>query len=421
MNNRKRWVSILAGVMAAILLLSLIAGIVPSIANAETLDELQAQIDALEAQNADIQAEISALEEKISANDGEIASIVAEKNNIDRQISLTYAELNNINEQISTYSRMIADKLDAAEEKHAALREKNRKRIRAMEENGTLSYWSVIFEANSFADLLDRLNMIEEIAAADQRRLQELSDAAKAVATAKEELNTQKESMEAKKAEQAAKQLELDGKRAEADALIKELYDKGVELDTAKLEWEANQEALSAEIAAKEAEYDALWWENYYATATTAAPSYDNDDDDDDDDWYYPSDSGDWIIPCNYVCVTDTYGWRIHPIGGYESFHSGIDLAGWYGTPIYASRSGVVTTATSHWSFGEYVTINHGDGYSSLYAHMTYYIVSEGEYVNQGEVIGYMGSTGESTGDHLHFSIYYDGNSVNPASLISFY
>lgn len=430
MNNRKRWVSILAGVMAALMVLGLIASAVPTYANANTLDELQAQIDTLEAQNAAIEAEKAILEDKMVANDGEIDSIVAEKNNIDQQITLIYKEIDNINNQIATYSLLIADKqdeLDAAEAKHAALSEKNRERIRAMEENGTLSYWAVIFQANDFADLLDRLNMIEEIATADQRRLKEMSEAAQAVASAKEELGAQKEGLETTKANLDATQAELDTKRAEADALLTELLEKRAEMAAMMDEWLASQEALSAEIAAKEAAYDELWWEQYWSTYATQAPEAggsegDSGDEGGSDDYYVPDFSGEgWLIPCDYVCVTDAYGWRIHPYSGTESFHSGIDLAGWEGTPIYATRSGVVTTATSHWSFGNYVTINHGDGYSSLYAHMTYYIVGEGEYVDAGEVIGYMGSTGESTGDHLHFSIYYEGASVNPASLISFY
>ena len=138
MNNRKRWVSILAGVMAALMVLGLIASAVPTYANANTLDELQAQIDTLEAQNAAIEAEKALLEDKMVANDGEIDSIVAEKNNIDQQITLIYKEIDNINNQIATYSLLIADKqdeLDAAEAKHAALSEMNRERIRAMEEN----------------------------------------------------------------------------------------------------------------------------------------------------------------------------------------------------------------------------------------------------------------------------------------------
>ena len=129
--------------------------------------------------------------------------------------------------------------------------------------------------------------------------------------------------------------------------------------------------------------------------------------------------SSGWQYPLPYrVTVTSAYGYRVHPVTGQWSFHTGVDLAAGAGTPIYATRSGTVTTATYSDVYGYYVTINHGDGYSSLYGHMTHYVVSAGETVSQGQVIGYVGSTGWSTGAHLHFTIYYNGSTVNPMDYI---
>jgi murein DD-endopeptidase MepM/ murein hydrolase activator NlpD len=116
--------------------------------------------------------------------------------------------------------------------------------------------------------------------------------------------------------------------------------------------------------------------------------------------------------------LASAYGWRTHPITGKQSFHNGVDLANVTGTPIYAAKSGTVTVATYNGVYGYYVQINHGDGFSSLYGHMTHYIVSVGQSVSAGQVIGYMGSTGWSTGSHLHFTIYYNGNTVNPMNYI---
>ena len=113
------------------------------------------------------------------------------------------------------------------------------------------------------------------------------------------------------------------------------------------------------------------------------------------------------------------YGYRTHPITGNYTMHNGVDLAIGAGTPIYATKSGYVTTATYNYAYGYYVTINHMDGFSSLYGHMTNYIVSEGDYVERGQTIGYVGTTGYSTGNHLHFTIYYNGGTVNPMSYIS--
>ena len=129
-----------------------------------------------------------------------------------------------------------------------------------------------------------------------------------------------------------------------------------------------------------------------------------------------------WVMPCSYRYLSSPYGWRIHPVYGDRRFHSGVDLAGKGGTNIYASRSGTVTAASYNKGNGYYVTINHGDGFSTSYLHFqSMPLVSVGDYVLAGQVIGYMGSTGVSTGNHLHFTIYYNGNTVNPADYINFY
>ena len=128
--------------------------------------------------------------------------------------------------------------------------------------------------------------------------------------------------------------------------------------------------------------------------------------------------SGGWKVPINYTAMTSAFGWRIHPIYGTRKFHYGVDLAAPTGTPIYATRSGTVSTASYNGSAGYYVQINHGDGFRSIYMHMTHYVVSAGQNVSQGQVIGYCGSTGGSTGPHLHFGISYNGSYVNPANYI---
>ena len=123
-------------------------------------------------------------------------------------------------------------------------------------------------------------------------------------------------------------------------------------------------------------------------------------------------------MPIEYEAFTSPFGYRIHPISGTKKFHYGVDLAAPTGRPIYATRAGTVSIATYDGSAGNYVQINHGDGYKSIYMHMTHYIVKRGQHVTQGQVIGYCGSTGGSTGPHLHFGISYRGSYVNPANYI---
>lgn len=125
-----------------------------------------------------------------------------------------------------------------------------------------------------------------------------------------------------------------------------------------------------------------------------------------------------WVCPVTYIRISSPYGYRIHPMSGAWALHSGVDLSAPMGTPIYATRAGTVTSAAYNSSGGNFVIINHGDGFDSRYLHMTYYIVSPGQEVAQGQLIGYVGSTGDSTGSHLHFMICYNGQSTDPCQLV---
>ena len=130
--------------------------------------------------------------------------------------------------------------------------------------------------------------------------------------------------------------------------------------------------------------------------------------------------SGGFLFPLGWSNgVTCAYGPRTHPIYGYQGFHYGVDLGSSMNTAIYATKSGTVTASSYGEANGYYVTINHGDGYSSLYAHMVSNEVAVGDYVTQGQVIGHVGTSGWSTGPHLHFEIYLNGSNINPMTCIS--
>lgn len=407
--------------MAAIMLLGLIAGFLPTHAHAATSSELKAQIDKLKEDKKVIDAQIKEIKSDIKANNDDMKEMVAQKDAIDQEITLLYDQEDNINEQISAYSLLIADKqeqLVAAETKFADLTEKNKERIQAMEEEGDLSYWSVLFQANNFSDLLDRLNMVQEIAAADQRRLKELDAAAKEVNAAKAELEVEKGALEESREELRVTQEALEEKRAEADELLAALVEKGLEYEAYMEEAEDAEAKLAKEIANKKDEYDKVKYQEWLATSVppTTKPKKPS----------HPSGGTNtstvggitWKVPIKYTAFTSPYGYRTHPVYGGKRFHYGVDLAAPKGTPIYATRAGTVTIAKYDSSAGNYVQINHGDGYKSVYMHMTKDTVSVGQYVSQGQVIGYCGSTGASTGPHLHFGISYNGNYVNPANYI---
>ena len=434
MKNRKRLISILAGIMAAVMLLSLIATLLPTRANASVSSEIRAQINDLQAQRKESKNQIKEVKEAYKENENEVADIIARKNVIDQEIGLLHAEIVNINEQISAYNVLIADKqdeLDNAEVNYLTLNEENKGRIRTMEEEGSLSYWEVLFKANSFSDLLDRLNMVEEIAASDQRRLKALSDAKDAVEEAQEELAVEKAALEETKTELDNANAELALKREEADAVFQERMEKAEELEAMEAELEEAENAMLNEIAQLEAEYTQAKYQeylDYMATYTTVPPETSggtaeggnngNNGNTGNSTPNVNTGSG-WIVPCSYVMLTSPFGNRNTGIAGASTYHQGVDLAGPAGTPIYASRGGTVTRATYGSSSGYYVSINHHDGFSSIYMHMTNYVVSAGQTVSQGQVIGYMGSTGITSGNHLHFGISYNGVYVNPCAYVS--
>ena len=455
MDKRKRTKSILAGVLALVLVIGLAAGFMPATAYAVTSGELKAQLNALQQQNSNLQAEIRNLRSKLSENTDEIQRMVEEKNIIDQEIFLLYQQIDNINNQIATYSMLIADKQDeltAAQDKFDQLLAQNKERIQAMEEEGEVTYWSVLFQANSFADLLDRLNMVREIAAADKRRLEQLNAAAKEVSEAKAVLEEEKLALEETKKTLDTTQEELEVKRAEADALLVELVDRGMEYEAMVAMSEQTQAQLMLEIANKKDEYDNAVYREWLATSVppTTKPKPPSETKPPETTPTKPTEPGEttepteettepeettkpteetkpqetkpaeesWALPIYYTAFTSAFGYRTDPVYGGSAYHYGVDLAAPTGTPIYASRSGTVSTATYDGSCGYYVQINHGDGYRSIYMHMTHYVVSAGQYVSRGQVIGYCGSTGKSTGPHLHFGISKNGSYVNPANYI---
>ena len=428
MKNRKKFVSILAGIMAAIMLLTLLLSLIPMPASAASSKEIKKQINNLKAQKKELEGQIADVKKQVEQNEDEVENMVNQKYAIDQEIVLLYEQIDNINQQLSAYTLLIADQqdeLDAAEDRYQALNEKNKERIRAMEEDGTVSYWSVLFKANSFSDLLDRLDMIDEIAAADKRRLQELSEAADAVEEAQNQLIAEKEEIEVTRQELDATEEQLSQKQAEAQELLNKLIEKGYELEDLHEKYEQDKNDLLDEIAKKQEEYEIqkeLEYIAYMATYVppTKAPSSSSGGSSNQDSTPTVS-AGGWMVPCSYVLLSSPFGNRKSPTAGASSNHQGIDLAGSRGTPIKASKAGVVTVRSSSRSAGNYVTIKHDNTYSSIYMHMENSIVSKGQTVSQGQVIGYMGDSGITTGVHLHFGIIKNGSYVNPANYMYFH
>ena len=413
-NRKTHCLRILCALLALLTVFGMTSGLLAPVRAAQS-QKILTELQKLREEQSGIQKKRTALSAEIAENKKQTQSVVEQKSDIDRQIELSNETIDNYNAQIQQYSLLIAEKqkeLDEAELHETQLQEQYKARLRSMEETGTVSYWSILFKASSFSDLLDRVDMIHEIAKSDQLMMKKLSEATEAVQQSREELEQEQQQMQTARDELAAQEAQLEMQRAEADALLLQIAEECEEMTAEYQGYLAQEDALSKQVAKAEKDYyQALAKEE---AARLAELNKQNN--------YVPAnkDSSGFLYPLPYrVAITDSYGYRTHPVTGKKTtWHNGVDLAAGAGTAIYATKSGTVTTALRSDIWGNYVVINHGDGFSSLYAHMQGLIVKAGDYVKQGQTIGYVGSTGLSTGPHLHFTIYYNGADVNPMSYI---
>lgn len=433
MNNKKFWVSLLAGIMAGIMILTLLLQLIPTQAQAATSSEIKDQIEQMEKDQAEIQKELDKLESQRKENLSEMKDIINQKNIVDQQVALIYEQIESMNDQIAAYAVMIADKqaeLDKANEDLQKMKQKHMERLRAMEEDGSLSYWSVLFEANSFTDLLDRLNMIQEIANADQKRIEEMSNASKLVEETRLSLQQEQAALQASRQEMAVKQAELNLKSKESEELLASLIAKGEEYEKWMDEQEDKLADLEDELANMQVEYDKVKYQEWLATSVppTTKPSSGSSSGSSSSSgngsysetiWrsgiaMTPNtvDGITWYTPCDYNRISSTFGMRLHPIDKVWKMHKGVDFAIGH-TPIYATRAGVVVISGKDDSAGWWVVIDHVDGFRSVYMHMCKKpYVKVGDFVGAGQELGCVGSTGASTGNHLHFGIQIYNSSL---------
>ena len=375
---------------------------------AATTSEIKEAINDLKVENAVIQAQIDSVRSQYNANATEIQTLVDKKNAVDQQIALLHDQILNINEQLRIYSQMIADtqeRLDEANLKLEWLNRQYKERIRAMEENGEITYWQVIFQSSSFTDMLDRMNMVDEIAAADTQRLADLQVASANVAENQRILSEEMLDLQDTREQLESSEEMLKVKRTESDDILRDLISQQSEFQALLDESEALQSDLMTEIAEKQRELQAA---QYKEELVKMALKGEN-----------PPSNATWIEPVSGYTISSPFGYRKSPTAGASTNHKGVDMACPSGTPIYATRAGTVTVASYQaGGAGYYVSINHGDGFASIYMHMTRYVVSKGQSVTQGQLIGYVGSTGISTGPHLHFGVSYGGTYVNPMAYL---
>ena len=221
----------------------------------------------------------------------------------------------------------------------------------------------------------------------------------------------------------------MNEKNKESEALLQELLQKADDLQALEEECKEQENAFLKQIAAMEVQFNAAKqreWEAWKATSvppTTQAGGTGGSSSGgtSGSSGGGSGGSGGWLVPCSYTSITSPFGNRVSPTSGASTYHQGVDLDTGTGDPVYASRAGVVTVAGWGNAAGNYVQINHQDGFSSIYMHLSSSCVSAGQIVSAGQLIGATGATGITTGDHLHFGISYNGVYVNPCNYVALY
>lgn len=388
-EHGKKWAFRLCGLaLTAAVAVSLLPEAVVVPASAVT----QAEIDAMKEEANSLKQQQEEIQDQLDSLAADRENAMARKTLLEQQINATRAEINTIAAQIAKYDELIAQKqteLDEAEAEEQAQYELFCERVRYMEEQGEVSYWSILFSSKDFADLLDNAIMVEEIMDYDNQVMDQLIALREQIEQDKAELETARQEQQDAKAEQEAAQANLQAQESEVDALLSQISNQEDELEAREAQLRAASDAATAEIAAAERELAAQ-------IANV------------------PSESGFlWPLPGRYN-LSSLFGSRKHPITGKANNHTGIDIPASSGTSILAAKSGVVTTSTYNNSYGNYVVVSHSDGTSTLYAHMVRRNCSKGDTVSQGQVIGYVGTTGSSTGNHLHFEVRVNGSRVDP-------
>ena len=407
-RNHTAVTQLLCLLLSLILILSFVASTGYSSAYAASSSSIQAEIDDLNDQKNEIQDLMDNIQTEIDSLDYEKANTLEKKLILDQKNMLAQEELDVIQEQIDIIDGMLSsiqNDLAAARAEEEYQKERWLTRVRAMEENSDVGYMEVLFQATSFADLLTRIDIINEVMAYDEALEEEYIAARENV----EALEGQAEAMYAQNEEN---RLELEIKTAQLDTDIDAACQLIVQLESdideynTVLDQEAETKAeletlivekereLTEAKAAEEAARQAALAAQIGYTSSPSVPQTGG------------STSGAWMMWPTYTkYLTSTYGPRTNPVTGIFTTHDGVDIGASYGTSIWTAAGGTVVYAGWNGGYGNCVMINHGNGYTTLYGHMSQIAVSNGQTVSMGQVVGYVGSTGNSTGPHLHFEI----------------
>lgn len=370
---------IAAMICAVLIAVAFVASVVMPVLAAPS----QAEVDAAKKQTQEAKKNAESAKEKQDA-------AIREYNSIDKEISNTENEIEIIEKQIIQSEKDLETKeeeLKLAQAEYNKYQDEFFNRARVMYENGDIAYIEILFGAQSFSDFIERIELISQIMKYDNLILDNLEETKQKIADSKKEIEDIIERQKESKATLTDKVNILEENLAKKQQLIDSLA-KDVEKYKAIYE--------SAEKAEQE-----LINQNKSALSYSANPVN------------YTGGKFLWPVPSSSR-ITSQYGYRIHPVYKTRKFHSGIDISAGYGVNILASADGTVTLATDNGGYGKCIIINHGSGLTTLYAHNSVLLVSKGEKVTRGQIISRAGSTGVSTGPHLHYEVRVNGSTTDP-------
>lgn len=398
MNKKTQRIIVI--VVAAALLLTVLVPVLSVLAyGTVTKSDIQGIKDEL----SDIKEQKKEAEARLAAIRNDLSKAKEQMELIQGQVVLTESQINASQQLLDQYDGDIAAKeaeiaeLEVQEQEQL---EEFYRQTRWMEETGSVSYLSILFQASSFSELLDYADLITNIMEYSNRIIDRLENTQRQIGEARDEVQTARNEEAAVKEELEGQKAELEAKRAEQDKLLKQIAASESEAaeeakKLAESEARINKELKDAErkYAQQLAELERQNQQNNNNINMTSG------------NWYWP-------LPGRYK-LSSLFGSRIDPINGRPSNHTGTDIPAPSGTPIYAAQGGVVTTVNRNKnssSYGYYCIISHGNGYATLYAHQCQVPpVTEGQTVSKGQIIGYVGTTGRSTGNHLHFEVRVNG------------
>ena len=355
------------------------------------LDSIQQQVNQQNAAKADAETVIGSVSEQLRQ--------------IEEQLRQATAELGTIKEQrvavendITLNERQLAEAQKRLEGRESVFY----KRVRDIYINGRLSYLDVVIGSKDFSDFANRLEVLKRIIDSDITLINEIKKERADIEAHKQKLEADRAKLVELEKAALAKQAEIEQKKAERNVVLQKAQNDRATAMQAIEELNASSAQVSAMLKERQAAR---------AAAAAAAAAQSSSGQGASDNWVQGTGQLGWPVSGE---ITSPYGYRVHPIWGTTIYHSGIDIGVDEGTPVHAADGGVVVWSGWMGGYGYAVVIDHGNGLSTLYGHNSELAVDEGQSVAKGQVISYAGSTGNSTGPHVHFEVRVNGDPVDP-------